>query len=77
MKRLIKIILVFLLAINGITATYGSLNLMAYPDGSALGLPMELLSKTPFESYFLPGLILLVSNGYDRGKKLETLLFEE
>ena len=32
-------------------------------DGSALGLPLELLSGSPFDSYLIPGIILIVVNG--------------
>lgn len=63
MKILVKTILIALLAMNAMTATYGGLNLMLITDGSGLGLPLELLANTPFDSYFLPGLILLLSNG--------------
>ncbi|MEL1244982.1 hypothetical protein AAEO56_11960 [Flavobacterium sp. DGU11] len=63
MKILVKTILIALLGMNALTATYGGLNLMLIPNGSGLGLPLELLSNTPFDSYFLPGLILLLSNG--------------
>ena len=63
MKTLTRIIVLALLLINGITATYGGFSLMAFPDGSDLGLPLYLLSKTPFSSYFIPGLLLLATNG--------------
>ncbi len=63
MKILVKSILIALLAMNAVTATYGGLNLMFLPHGSGLGLPLDLLANTPFDSYFLPGLILLLSNG--------------
>lgn len=63
MKVLTKIITLALLLINGITATYGGFSLVAYPDGSDLGLPLYLLAETPFSNYFIPGLLLLVTNG--------------
>jgi hypothetical protein len=64
MKILTKIIVVVLLAINGLTATYGGISLMVHPDGSGLGLPLELLQDTPFGNYFIPGLLLLLTNGF-------------
>lgn len=63
MKTLTKIITLALLLINGITATYGGFSLMVYPDGSGLGLPLYLLGETPFSNYFIPGLLLLLTNG--------------
>lgn len=63
MKTLTKIIALALLLINGATATYGGISLMAYPDGSGLGLPLYLLGSTLFSSYFIPGLLLLLTNG--------------
>lgn len=63
MKTLTKIITLALLLINGITASYGGLSLMIYPDGSGLGLPLYLLGETPFRNYFIPGLLLLLTNG--------------
>lgn len=63
MRNLVRLLIVVLLAVDGLTATYGGLCLMWFPDGSALGLPRDLLEQTPFRDYFLPGLILLLSNG--------------
>lgn len=33
------------------------------PDGSALGLPEALLTGSPFDSYLIPGIILIIVNG--------------
>lgn len=63
MKTLLTIIIVALLLLNGATATYGGLNLMLCPDGSSLYLPPDLLAGTPFTDYFIPGLLLLLTNG--------------
>ena len=37
--------------------------MMLYPDGSGLGLPLDLITDTPFADYFIPGLFLLLING--------------
>lgn len=63
MKTLTKIITLALLLINGLTATYGGFILMVHPNGSGLGLPLYLLGETPFSNYFIPGLLLLLTNG--------------
>ena len=46
----------------GIGAVAGGFGLVSAPDGSALGLPLELLEHSPFRDYFIPGLVLLVVN---------------
>lgn len=63
MKILLTIIIVALLLLNGATASYGGLSLMLRPDGSSLYLPQDLLAGTPFNDYFIPGLLLLLTNG--------------
>ncbi|UCH61637.1 MAG: hypothetical protein JSU77_07400 [Fidelibacterota bacterium] len=47
----------------GIGAVAGGVGLVSAPDGSALGLPLELLEHSPFPDYFIPGLVLLIVNG--------------
>jgi len=63
MKKLIKILIVAVLVVNGATATYSGVNLMICPDGSSLNLSHHLLDLTPFESFFIPGLLLFLFNG--------------
>jgi hypothetical protein len=59
-ETLILYLLLLLLAIN---AFYGGISLMLAPDGSLLGMQPGWLDKTPFSSYFIPGLLLLLMNG--------------
>ncbi len=47
----------------GIGAVAGGFGLVSAPNGSALGIPLELLEHSPFQDYFIPGLVLLVVNG--------------
>ena len=62
-KLLLNILAVFLLLINGLGAIYGGTNLVAFPDGSSIGLSLSLLQHSPFENYFVPGIDLLLANG--------------
>ena len=62
-KLLLDILAVFLLLINGIGAIYGGANLVAFPDGSSIGLSLSWLEHSPFENYFVPGIVLLLANG--------------
>ena len=63
MIRLLKIFIVILLLFNGAGAVYGGVNLISHPNGSSIGLPLQLLDGTPFVDYTLPGIVLLIANG--------------
>lgn len=47
----------------GASAVFGGACLVARPDGSALGMPLSLLAHTPFRTFLVPGLLLLVVVG--------------
>lgn len=64
MKLALKIITFILLLINGVGALYGGFNLVLYPDGSSLHITTEWLRYSPFTDFFIPGFILLVTNGF-------------
>ncbi len=34
------------------------------PSGVKMGLSLETISETPFSNYYIPGIILLVINGF-------------
>ncbi len=63
MPKLLFILSIALLLINGLGALYGGGNLMMYPDGSGFGIPLSLLAHTPFHDFLIPGIILFVVNG--------------
>ncbi|KAB2335202.1 hypothetical protein [Bacillus mesophilum] len=46
-----------------IGAFIGGGALLIFPDGSILSLPLEILQNSPFQNYFLPGLILFSAFG--------------
>jgi len=48
------------LGINGLT---GGLLLIIKPDGSLLGMQMDLLNNSPFSNYLIPGVLLLLFLG--------------
>lgn len=50
--------LVTALVVLGVTALLGGAGLIYDPSGDAMGLPVILLSGSPFETYLLPGLAL-------------------
>jgi len=64
MKRPFETWILFaLLALLALNAFYGGISLILAPDGSLLGMQPGWLDKSPFNSYFIPGLLLLLMNG--------------
>ena len=57
--RVARIVLVALEVLMGLAAVGGGLDL-ALTNGQTIRMPVELLDGTPFSSYFIPGLVLLV-----------------
>jgi hypothetical protein len=47
----------------GLGALYGGSGLVADPSGGGLGMPLELLARSPFDDFLVPGLTLLLVNG--------------
>ena len=47
----------------GLGALPVGLNLVLWPDGSGIGLPLDLLKDSPFPDFFIPGLVLFAVNG--------------
>ncbi len=45
-------------ALIGLSAAPSGIFLMIFPDGSKLKMPLSILDRSPFSSFFLPGLIL-------------------
>jgi len=52
-------ILMALLAFLGLGAIGGGGVLIISPDGTLIGMPIPMLDHSPFESFLLPGIILL------------------
>ena len=47
----------------GLGAVGGGLGLVLEPNGANLGIPLELLKNSPFSTYLVPGIVLLMVNG--------------
>lgn len=58
-----RLTLFLLVSFVTLTALPMGLMMMYEPDGSALGLSTDILSRTPFGSFFIPGLILALVIG--------------
>ena len=51
-------------AFIGLGALAGGYGLVSDPSGNTLGLPMSFLEGSPFSDFLIPGLFLLVVNGF-------------
>lgn len=61
--RTVRGIAVALLGFLGVGAVAGALPLIVDPSGKLMKMPMSLLDHSPFHSFLIPGIILLLSNG--------------
>ena len=63
MKATLRILAIFLLLFLGFGGIYGALMLISDPSGGKFEWSLELLNGTPFNSFLLPGIVLLIVNG--------------
>lgn len=64
MKTQVRILAIGLLFFNGVSALYGGSILILDPSGEKLQLPVSLLSHSLFKNYLIPGVLLLLLNGF-------------
>jgi hypothetical protein len=63
LSNLVLIVSLLLLSINGLGALYGGISLIADPTGGSMQMPLSYLEHSPFSSYLIPGIVLLLVNG--------------
>lgn len=63
MKKLLRILAVVLLLFLGFGGIYGAWMLISDPSGAKFEWSLDLLKGTPFRSFLIPGIVLLLSNG--------------
>jgi len=63
MLRVLRTLAVVLLFFNSVSAIFGGIGLIMDPMGEKLGMPVSFLDHSPFDSFLVPGIILLVMNG--------------
>ena len=63
MKNSTRILAIVLLFFNGISALYGGGSMIYDPSGQNLQMPIELLDRSPFDNFLIPGIILFSVNG--------------
>jgi hypothetical protein len=61
--RTARIVALVALAFLGLSAIVGAIPMLLHPAGEPWSMPQSLLRYSPFHSYLIPGIILLVANG--------------
>ena len=61
--KLVRSISIWTLGFLGITAIVGAIPLILNPMGDRSHIPLSLLDHSPFHSFLIPGMILLLANG--------------
>lgn len=72
-----RALLIFLLFVVALTAIPCGMMLVIKPDGSALQMPLTILSSTPFHSFLIPGVVLSIVVGGLNGIALAMCLFKK
>lgn len=63
MKKILRLTVISLLIITAINAVVAGFLFITDPSGRKLGMSVEYLNFSPFNSYLIPGIVLLVVNG--------------
>ena len=58
-----RIVAIVALMFLGVSGVIGAIPLIVNPGGEPWSMPQSLLQYSPFRSYLVPGIILLVANG--------------
>jgi hypothetical protein len=61
--KLTRGVSIVLLLVTGGAAIFGGGSMLIDPSGNKLGLSSNLLKSSPFDSYFIPGLVLFLTVG--------------
>lgn len=56
-------LLIVAVLFQGLSGVGGGVALIADPTGALIGMPVGMLARSPFDDFFLPGLILLLVLG--------------
>ena len=61
--RIVRIVALVAVAFLAITAIWGAALLIGDPMGRPMDIPVSVLQHSPFHSFLIPGILLLVSSG--------------
>jgi hypothetical protein len=59
----VRVIALVALAFLAVTAAWGAVLLIGNPSGSPIEMPVSVLRYSPFHSFLIPGILLLLSSG--------------
>jgi hypothetical protein len=63
MEKAVRLLAIVFLFILGISALFGSIPMILDPTGEKIRMPLEMLEKTPFDTFLVPAIILGSVNG--------------
>ena len=61
--KIVRRMTVVVLGFLGISAIAGAIPLILSPSGELMHMPLSMLQYSPFHSFLIPGIILLLANG--------------
>jgi uncharacterized membrane protein len=61
--KTVRVLALVALALLSMTAVWGAMLLIGNPSGSPMKMPLSVLQYSPFHSFLIPGILLLVSSG--------------
>ncbi|MFO7977269.1 MAG: hypothetical protein R6U64_01305 [Bacteroidales bacterium] len=76
MKKALLYLTVILLILNAAGALFGGWHLMMHPDGSSMGMTVQVLEHSPFDSFLIPGILLFFFLGMFSLVVLGTIVFD-
>lgn len=74
MQRILKIISISLLLLTALNAVVAGYLFILDPSGARMGLSLSYIKQSPFDSYRIPGIVLLIANGLLNFVAVGTLL---
>ena len=66
-EKSISVTLGIIQSVVALSAIPAGILMIIQPDGSRLGIPLELLDASPFSDFFIPGMFLFLINGLGQG----------
>ena len=62
--KVARIVAITALVFLGVSAVVGAIPMLVHPSDEPWAMPQNVLQYSPFHSYLIPGIILLVANGF-------------
>lgn len=57
-RPILIVFLIILVIFQGVSGVFGGAGLIIDPSGKSLQIPLEWLNGSPFDNYFIPGIVL-------------------